>query len=479
MRGSLADRLDRLQNSLRTPPAESKAKAQAPMADGQPAGVSAESRSSDVSRDRPWQHVLSQMGFAPVDVVGESVWKRTVSYDVFCSHGQYTFHHLAEADVSGLQHLLGHPVSPCDLRFFDTETLGLGSGAGNIVFLYTVGQLVADEVCFEQYFLVDPAGELLFLQHLDGCFSESAIWVTFNGKSFDLPMIQSRRTMHRLSPLRIRPHLDLLHPLRRIFKATLPSVSLGCLEEKVLRLERLDDVSGREAPLRYLKFITDKDVRGVTPVLQHNLMDVASLVVLCAYLADFTSSRATVQTASESLTLARWYEAWKNVEGAAECYRMARALDDLDGYSLWMESLFQKRQGRWLQSVELWKELSRLQEASVAPLLELAKWAEHVAKDLPLALSYANEAYERALQQELSDGRKSSIQLPYRVSSPGRDKVAEASHDFWQELQSCDLQSFDSQSSNPVLRDFVKRIRRIEGKIAKQEHRGQEEEVDG
>ncbi|MCY0895132.1 MAG: hypothetical protein OWS03_02380, partial [Alicyclobacillaceae bacterium] len=65
-------------------------------------------------------------------------------------------------------HLLGHPVSPCDLRFFDTETMGLGSGAGNIVFLYTVGQLLDDEVRFEQYFLADPAGELLYLQHLEG-----------------------------------------------------------------------------------------------------------------------------------------------------------------------------------------------------------------------------------------------------------------------------------------------------------------------
>lgn len=469
MRRSLADRLDRLQNSLCTPSVKTEAKKEVPWADGQSAGTSVESPPPDAPCAHPWQHVLRQMGFAPVDPVSESVWKRSVSYDVFCNHGQYTFHHLAEADVSGLQHLLGHPVSPCDLRFFDTETMGLGSGAGNIVFLYTVGQLLDDEVRFEQYFLADPAGELLFLQHLEGCFGEAAIWVTFNGKSFDLPMIKSRRTMHRLSPLPSRPHLDLLHPLRRIFKSTLPSVSLGFLEEKVLRLERVDDVSGREAPLRYLTFMTDKDVQAVTPVLQHNLMDVASLVVLCAYLADFTSSRAALQTAKESLALARWYEAWKNVEAAAECYRMARTLDDLDGYALWMESLFQKRQGRWLQSVELWKELSRLQQESVAPLLELAKWAEHVERDLPLALFYANEAHQRALQQEMSYCRESFLQLPYRVSPHGSNMAAEVSPDCLQELQ----------SSSPVLRAIVKRMRRIEGKIAKQEQREEEDEVDG
>jgi uncharacterized protein YprB with RNaseH-like and TPR domain len=327
-------------------------------------------------------------------------------------------------DLLDLPPALFHPFHPqfrlADLRnyrgaiFLDTETTGLGGGAGVYCFMVGLGSFepwpTADgsrdlHFVVRQYFMRNPVEERALLVALDERLAAAELTVTFNGRTFDLPLLRSRyRQNRRFLPslsegvARLgedRPHLDLLHPARRLWRQRLQSCRLINLEQQILGLMRSeDDVPGRLIPELYLAYVQSGLAGEMRRVFYHNLEDIVTMVGLADQL-----SRAFGETPALTLhvylhdqdlaALGRAYEAANRLDLAESYYR--RALEtaaepaqraDLFGRLAGL----QKRQGRWADAADTWQAwLTSVPNAGLIPYVELAKYCEWQLHDLAQA----------------------------------------------------------------------------------------------
>src|SRR5207253_7184727 len=184
--------------------------------------------------------------------------------------------------VEALATCLG--LAPDDLRrplFLDTETTGLSGGTGTVAFLVGLAWREADGLTLAQYFLRDFNEENALLWAVGECVREAGVIVSYNGRCFDWPLLQTRLVMRRAawpSP----PHFDLLTMARRIFKPRLPDCALQTIEQAVLDLHRADDLPGSLIPSRYFAWLRDGDPHVLDPVFTHNRQDVLSMALLLA-----------------------------------------------------------------------------------------------------------------------------------------------------------------------------------------------------
>jgi hypothetical protein len=165
--------------------------------------------------------------------------------------------------------------------FLDTETTGLGGGAGMVAFLVGMGWFEAGgRLELEQLFLRTPAEEPALLAAVAARIAAADLVVTFNGKTFDLPLLDTRFVMNRLAPPARRPHLDLLHVARRLHRARLGACRLISLEADVLGFVRDSDIDGGDVAPRWAHWLRTGDEETLLPVVQHNAWDVASMAAL-------------------------------------------------------------------------------------------------------------------------------------------------------------------------------------------------------
>ncbi len=208
--------------------------------------------------------------------------------------------------------LVGANLARAPFLFFDLETTGLNGGAGTCAFLVGCGWFDEDGAFVtEQHLLMDYAGEPAMLRGVAEQVAGAGALVTFNGKSFDAPVLETRYLFHRLtSPCTGLAHVDLLHPARRFWGSTDEAgCSLVALEARLLGLRRKGDVPGFEIPARYFHFVRSGDARPLAAVLEHNRLDLLSLAGLTARLfALVDSGPAQAGDAKEALALARVYE---------------------------------------------------------------------------------------------------------------------------------------------------------------------------
>lgn len=216
----------------------------------------------------------------------------------------------AEAALLALM-ALDPALAGCDLSralYVDTETTGLSGGTGTVPFLVGLGFFDADhtELIVEQILLRNFAEEAAMIEHLRKRVEDASMLVTFNGKAFDWPLLCARATMNRAAALPERPHLDLLHVVRRLHKHRLASCSLKSVEDEVLGCRRVDDVSGGEIGPIYFHYLRTRDLCALEPVVRHNELDVVSMVALVglygepleAWATNLASSRAQLADAS-------------------------------------------------------------------------------------------------------------------------------------------------------------------------------------
>jgi uncharacterized protein YprB with RNaseH-like and TPR domain len=165
--------------------------------------------------------------------------------------------------------------------FLDTETTGLGSGGGVWAFLVGMAAFDAEgRLEVEQLLLQSPADEPALVERVAERVAAADFVVTYNGKTFDLPLLATRAVMCRLPPLPARPHLDLLHVARRLHRARLGACRLVSLESEVLGFVRGPDIEGGEIPARYAHFLRTGDEDALACVVEHNAWDVASMAAL-------------------------------------------------------------------------------------------------------------------------------------------------------------------------------------------------------
>jgi len=201
-----------------------------------------------------------------------------------------------DAEAPSLEALLGDPrlegFDARDALFLDIEATGLSHGAGTHAFLIGCAWFEGDEVVVEQVFMQDPTTEMAVLHHVMGLLESRPFLVSFNGKSYDLSVLESRLVVTRLlgrheASIKLRPHFDLLHVSRQAYKGIFPNTRLQTLEQTVLGLDpeaRVDDVPGSLVPALYFHYLRTGHAPHLDPILRHNRTDVLSMVALAEHL---------------------------------------------------------------------------------------------------------------------------------------------------------------------------------------------------
>jgi uncharacterized protein YprB with RNaseH-like and TPR domain len=310
-----------------------------------------------------------------------------------------------------------------DLRsalFLDTETTGLAGGAGTLAFLVGIGYFNEDQFVIEQYFLREPAEEAAMLAEIDRQVNQRAHLVTFNGQSFDVPLLESRYTLSRIAPsFEDKTHLDLLMPARRVWRGSLESCSLGSLEYHLLGVRREQrDVPGSVIPYLYREYLSagGGDLNDdMQRVMYHNLHDILSMVTLVARLMDVLVQPAS---AEEHFAAARYRERQGDRDAAKAGYREAikrLAISDsrlghaqsaptgsstiqnpkseianLHFLSLRRLANCLKQECHHDEAALYWRQLADGGDAEA--MIEMAKHHEWRAVDLPAAMDYAKRA---------------------------------------------------------------------------------------
>jgi len=332
-------------------------------------------------------------------------------------HGRFCIRDLAPLDMGRLAVLANDPLlKALDYRealFFDTETTGLAGGTGTVAFLIGLGWFEGDGLVTRQLFARDYAEERATLLDLLALLGGRRFLVSFNGKAFDANLLASRFIMNRLpNPLSDMPHLDLLHPARRLLSHRLTDRRLGSLEAALLGFEREGDIPGSEIPQRYFDWLRQRDGRLMADVFEHNRLDVISLAALAAHLAELIDPEGETAHAhpGDRLAAARLFF---SRELPAEAVRL---LDPLCGCASPQTareagrelSLHHKRQGRWLEAAAIWEEMARRDGSDCFALIELAKWCEHKRRDFSRALELTEQA--RSLAEGMPIEERSGLE---------------------------------------------------------------------
>ncbi|MBN1287577.1 MAG: ribonuclease H-like domain-containing protein, partial [Anaerolineae bacterium] len=250
-----------------------------------------------------------------------------------------------------------------DCVFLDTETTGLAQGAGTLVFMVGVGWLTGAGVEVQQYFLRDPGEEPAMLAALDAAMQDKRALVTFNGRGFDVPLLQNRFILNRLPPRwTALPHLDLLAVARQLWRDHLPSRRLGELETHILGVTRAEtDIDSALIPEMYVNYLRTGATGDMARIFYHNLVDVLSLVTLLAHTARMvTTPEQRELAAGEWAGMGRVYDRAGRAADALAAWERALCGDagDLDpacAARLWREiGARHRRAGAWDAACAAW-----------------------------------------------------------------------------------------------------------------------------
>lgn len=170
---------------------------------------------------------------------------------------------------------------------FDTETTGLAGGVGTRAFMIGIAQWRAGELLVRQLYLTALAGEAAMLRWFAGNLPRDPIFVSYNGRSYDAPLLKGRYRLHRQAhPFEERDHVDLLYPVRRAYRGVWENCRLQTVERQLLGIVREDDLPGHEAPAAWLAYLRGQSSTNLARVLDHNRQDVLTLSVLLDRLAE-------------------------------------------------------------------------------------------------------------------------------------------------------------------------------------------------
>lgn len=284
-------------------------------------------------------------------------------------------------------------LDPYKALFLDIETTGLSGGTGTWVFLIGLGWFTKNQFILRQYFLRRPLEERAILSHFARTATDFQTFVTFNGKMFDLPLIQSRQTLAGFPRVSPPVHLDLLQSARLFWKKRLQSRSLRSIEETILGLKRYDDIPGFEIPAVYFDYLRRGKTERLKKVFKHNVLDILSMVTLAERMALLSAGQG-VEHPAEALMLGQF--CLKN-DRPEEGIHLLRSVASGKADSLAEEaelalSFYYKRQARWQEALEIWKKVIKRNSADLTAYVELAKYFEHRCGDYRTALNYTEQA---------------------------------------------------------------------------------------
>ena len=282
--------------------------------------------------------------------------------------------------------------------FLDTETTGLAGGAGTYIFLVGVGYFEGDQFCVRQYFMRDYNEERALLSAVNELLSNFEAIVSYNGKTFDFPLIQSRFIMSGMKlNLEDPGHFDLLYPARRLWKRRLENCSLSTVERDILGVIRENDVPGYLVPEIYFRYLKTKDARALKQVFEHNLQDILSLVALVSRMCFLVEDPLNnTEYGMDIFSIGKMFDEEKKYKQSTRYYTEAlkhNLAEEEVLEILKLASFAYKRQGKWEEAEKIWKEIiERSREFIYYPYEELAKYYEHRLKDYQKAKIVVEEA---------------------------------------------------------------------------------------
>ncbi|RFU65498.1 ribonuclease H-like domain-containing protein [Peribacillus glennii] len=345
---------------------------------------------------------------------------REVRYPINYRHGKYSFKELIDVVGFWNKSPLDHPLSAKglgaqDLFFFDTETTGLGGGAGNTIFLLGYAFLEKEAIVLRQHVLPQPGNEIPLYQSFLKNINYDTL-VTYNGKAFDWPQLKTRHTLIREHVPRLPEfgHFDLYHASRRLWKNRLAKVKLSAVEEEILGLKRESDIPGYLAPMIFFDFVERKDPEILLGVMKHNEIDILSLITLYIHL-----SRQILQVdgyGEETLEIARWLNYLGKTDEALETYRRLLT-HGTNGERITARHAIayqMKKNKQYGLALDIWLEVAesgtikQKQEA----LLEASKLLEHHYKDYRKALMLSSKLLEEL--EGLSSSSATLVQNLYK-----------------------------------------------------------------
>ena len=308
--------------------------------------------------------------------------------------------------ASGGHRALGRTI------FIDLETTGLSGGAGTVAFLVGCGYFDLGAFQVRQFLLTSYASERALLTTVAEFFEGADLIVTYNGKTFDVPMMETRWLFHRMQMPDFSatgvPHFDMLHPARRLWKSREGADNGGCrlstLERVLFGVKRVGDVPGSEIPARFFRFLRSGDPRPLEPVLEHNRLDLVSLAAVMARGVRLAlHGHVACRDGAEALALGRVYERVGAIDRAEECYRCAVASEapEVKGEALYRLGLRYRRERRFEEAAIVWRNIITWTEPrgirTVSTLRELRQFAaqalaihhEHRVRDLDCARELA------------------------------------------------------------------------------------------
>jgi uncharacterized protein YprB with RNaseH-like and TPR domain len=316
------------------------------------------------------------------------------------------------------------------ILFLDLETTGLFGGAGTQAFLIGGAFIDGTSIRIRQFLLPGFEHERVVLRELQAWAASHGALCTYNGRTFDVPLIETRFMFHRIPcPLDGVPHLDMLHAARRLWKQRPlttgtpdpddSSCSLAVLERHIAGVHRVGDVPGYEIPSRFFTFVRTGDARPLEAVLEHNRLDLISLAaVLARAIVLITHGPSAAATAQEAYGLARVYErggAHDNAEASLlrtiDFAKRVGAEPEVHGEALRRLAWIRRRNRRPHEAAQAWQELATLPRCAASLRREaaeaLAIHHEHRSKNLDVAKQHVLEL--------LSDPQSNMSRARYRL----------------------------------------------------------------
>lgn len=359
-------------------------------------------------------------GLKAIDNAFGTVFVREVHYPMTYVHGKYPLHVLKEA-IARWQNTT-HPIGTTQseqLVFYDTETTGL-KGVGTYIFLNGLLTMTETDFVLKQFVLANPSHEEAFLY-------ESKLWqkdqtiVTYNGKSFDWPQLETRWTLHRnkLPLLPKQRQIDLMHSAKRIWKKELPNMKLSEIERSKLGFHRHNDVPGYLAPPIYLDAVRSGETNALMTILKHNEYDLLSLITLYIEVSALLTTIDGGETANTYTNIGKWYKDLKEpadsmyyLDDVTNSYNQTEAGEAyfLKGFLLKKQQQFEEAYESFEKSVhhvserqriEAYVELAKLSEHQFRHIRRAISWTERAISELQRATCFKESTRESHLQKQL------------------------------------------------------------------------------
>ena len=323
-------------------------------------------------------------------------------YTLPLKHGNYLLKHFDIPEIVCKWAGIDKPILLTDLIFYETETTGLSGGTGTWVFLAGIGRFTNSEFILNQFFMADPVCEEAYLLAIKKKFSDPVIPVSFNGRSYDANLLNTRCIINDILPfLADKPDIDLLYLARRFWKRNLGKCNLNHLEERLLGLSRdsEDDLPSEDIPQLYFEFLDSGNDWILKNVFSHNRVDILSLPVLFSIISEALNNKSDVQ--ADKAGIGRLFHEYGNIIKAEENFRIGINGKEASICRKHLSFLY-KKQGRISEAKELWIQAA---DTEIYAHVELAKLAEHNEKNFIQALKWTDCALDLCWKNDYTSGK--------------------------------------------------------------------------